>query len=85
MLVDVRSRPYSRHNPQFDRPVLTEALAEDGIIYYWGGKILGGLNSISVNDPVFIERMGAVVTVVWSRRHDGIKNWFAIIGYTTAP
>lgn len=42
VLVDVRSRPYSRYNPQFDRPGLAAALQPLGVPYIWAGHRLGG-------------------------------------------
>jgi len=38
---DVRSRPYSRMNPQFNRELLKKALGEAGIRYVFLGKELG--------------------------------------------
>jgi uncharacterized protein (DUF488 family) len=38
---DVRSKPYSRMNPQFNRENLTKALASHGIEYRFLGKELG--------------------------------------------
>ena len=38
---DVRSKPYSRMNPQFNREDLTKALASHGIEYRFLGKELG--------------------------------------------
>jgi uncharacterized protein (DUF488 family) len=40
-LCDVRSRPYSRMHPQFNRETLTEVLQEAGIKYVFLGKELG--------------------------------------------
>ena len=40
-LCDVRSRPYSRINPQFNREELTEALREAGVTYVFLGRELG--------------------------------------------
>jgi uncharacterized protein (DUF488 family) len=40
-LADVRSKPYSRMNPQFNREDLKEALRESGICYVFLGKELG--------------------------------------------
>lgn len=40
-LCDVRSKPYSRMNPQFNREVLEQALAAHGIAYRFLGKELG--------------------------------------------
>lgn len=41
-LVDVRSDPYSRWQPQFNREALAPALRESGIDYVWMGETLGG-------------------------------------------
>src|SRR5690349_5296810 len=41
-LVDVRSRPYSRFNPQFDREAFTATLAEARVRYLHLGDVLGG-------------------------------------------
>lgn len=40
-IYDVRSMPYSRHNPQFNREPLTEQLCTAGISYFFLGKELG--------------------------------------------
>lgn len=40
-LADVRSRPYSRFNPQFNRKALAEALGARGIEYVFLGEELG--------------------------------------------
>ena len=39
---DVRSSPYSRHCPQFDREELREQLRRNGIAYVFLGRELGG-------------------------------------------
>lgn len=41
-LVDVRSSPYSRFNPQFNREALAQWLLEAGIAYEFLGRELGG-------------------------------------------
>jgi uncharacterized protein (DUF488 family) len=41
-LVDVRTVPYSRHNPQFNKENLEFALSEREILYVFAGKYLGG-------------------------------------------
>ncbi len=46
-VADVRSQPYSRHNPQFCRDALRDALGERNIRYSFLGKELGG----KTNDP----------------------------------
>jgi uncharacterized protein (DUF488 family) len=43
-LVDVRSRPYSRFNPWFNKASLAAELPLNNIIYYWWGNHLGGLD-----------------------------------------
>jgi len=40
-VVDVRSRPYSRHAPQYDRPELEHTVSRAGISYQWLGDKLG--------------------------------------------
>jgi len=40
-IADVRSVPYSRHNPQFSREALKQSLKEHGIDYIFLGKELG--------------------------------------------
>ncbi len=41
-LADVRSQPYSRWTPQFNREELAESLREAGIVYWGMGDTLGG-------------------------------------------
>ena len=41
-VVDVRSSPHSRYNPQFNRKTLQAALAEAGVGYVFMGAALGG-------------------------------------------
>jgi uncharacterized protein (DUF488 family) len=41
-LLDVRSRPYSRYNPQYNREKLQEYLQQHGITYVFMGDTLGG-------------------------------------------
>jgi uncharacterized protein (DUF488 family) len=50
-LCDVRSKPYSRINPQFNREVLEQALAAHGIAYRFLGKELGARS----DDPTCYE------------------------------
>jgi uncharacterized protein (DUF488 family) len=42
LLVDIRSSPYSRFNPHFNRENLEATLAEAGIAYAFHGNSLGG-------------------------------------------
>jgi uncharacterized protein (DUF488 family) len=41
-LADVRSRPYSRFNPQYNRERLAASLGKEGITYVFMGDTLGG-------------------------------------------
>jgi uncharacterized protein (DUF488 family) len=41
-VADVRSSPFSRHNPQFNKDALQGALKDAGIAYIFLGKELGG-------------------------------------------
>ena len=41
-LADVRSAPWSRFNPQFNRKALSVSLSASGIAYVWLGRELGG-------------------------------------------
>lgn len=42
VLVDVRSIPRSRFQPQYNEKALRESMAKEGIEYRWKGKNLGG-------------------------------------------
>ncbi|WP_025770471.1 DUF488 domain-containing protein [Thioalkalivibrio sp. HK1] len=42
LVVDVRSSPWSRYNPQFNRPSLSRYLESQGIAYLFLGRELGG-------------------------------------------
>lgn len=42
LLVDVRTAPYSRHHPQFNRENLENGLPQRGIQYAYAGQYLGG-------------------------------------------
>lgn len=51
MLVDVRARPRTRHNPQFDQLNLRAAAERQGMVYQWQGQALGGMRSVQENSP----------------------------------
>jgi len=55
-LVDVRSHPYSRHAPEFSRPVLEGLAATSGFGYRWMGDALGG----RPDDPTLVDAGGAL-------------------------
>jgi uncharacterized protein (DUF488 family) len=63
VLVDVRSYPGSRFNPQFNRKRLEESLAEVGIEYRWMGRHLGGRGDVSVESPEFARDMDVVIAL----------------------
>ncbi|MDH3637820.1 MAG: DUF488 domain-containing protein [Gammaproteobacteria bacterium] len=50
-LVDIRSYPSSRQNPQFRQAVLRRALEDAGIQYDWAGHHLGGLRRADARSP----------------------------------
>jgi len=57
---DVRSHPYSRFNPQFNREVLQEELKSNGIAYVYLGKELGPISDdpqCYVNGKVRYDRL----------------------------
>jgi uncharacterized protein (DUF488 family) len=56
VLADVRSQPYSRHNPQFRRENLKVSLAEAGLRYVFLGAELGGRPP----EPEFYDAKGHV-------------------------
>src|SRR5258708_5652932 len=45
-IADVRSTPYSRRNPQYNREVLRNTLHEHGIAYVFLGSELGGRGNL---------------------------------------
>ena len=53
-IADVRSTPYSRHNPQYNRPPLVLALEKYGIRYVYMGDQLGGRPT----DPAVYDEAG---------------------------
>lgn len=60
LYVDVRSYPSSKANPHHNRARLCESLEEAGISYLYGGKFLGGMNHLTVQDPNFVEKIKKV-------------------------
>lgn len=42
VLIDVRSAPYSRYNPQFGREALRQSVMAEGIRYLFLGNLIGG-------------------------------------------
>jgi uncharacterized protein (DUF488 family) len=56
-ILDIRSKPFSRHVPHFNRDSLSELATEHGYIYEWWGESLGGYRENSEvdakDDPAF--------------------------------
>lgn len=66
VVVDVRSRPYSRFNPQYNKQALMAELQQAGIEYEWLGKNLGGLDgnvnfAEAIDDVAYMARHKTVV------------------------
>jgi uncharacterized protein (DUF488 family) len=57
VLADVRSQPYSRYSPQFNRESLQQAVAQARIRYEFMGELLGGRPV----DPSFYDAEGHVL------------------------
>ena len=52
LLADVRSQPYSRYSPQFNRENLAASLKQAGVAYTFMGESLGGRpNQVDLYDP----------------------------------
>ena len=62
-VVDVRSLPHSRFNPQFNRKALRTALTEAGVGYVFMGAELGGRRTRRVMTAV-----GGFNTTGWRKR-----------------
>src|ERR1700759_2968239 len=65
-LADVRSRPYSRRHPQFNRERLSESLKARAIAYVSLGEELGGRSGMSYREAASTERFVALRTLLWS-------------------
>jgi len=78
---DVRSVPYSQHNPQFNREPLTQRLRGAGIAYVFLGKELGARSdnpgcyidgkvqyNYRANEPAFLEGLGRLRKGIESHR-----------------
>jgi len=57
-LVDVRTTPYSKYNPQFNKDPLRAVIEKAGIKYHWKGKNLGGLGRNIDFDGTIIKMLG---------------------------
>jgi len=76
VLVDVRSIPYSKRHPQFNREALVTALSSQGIEYDFAGRALGG----KPKDPT-VYRNGRVQYSLLRRRpyfQEGLERLIAM-------
>lgn len=60
MLIDVRSKPFSRFT-HFQRSNLAHALRANGVDYRYGGSVLGGLGNVQIDSKLFITKMDMVL------------------------
>jgi uncharacterized protein (DUF488 family) len=70
-VLDIRSSPYSRHAPQFNRQNLQRFLDTSGIRYSFGGRTLGGRPTdmaLYVSGQVSYEKMAMAESFVVSVR-----------------
>lgn len=79
-LCDIRSRPYSRRNPQFNRDNLKKSLREKNIVYIFLGKELGAQSndtSCYMHGKVQYDRLAQtdLFRKGLDRVRDGIKNY----------
>ncbi len=77
LVVDVRARPFSRHNPQYNHRPFAKALAEAGFGYVWMGDRLGGVPHGSrqrldveerLRDPDFRKGLAELVELAAKKR-----------------
>ena len=71
-VVDVRSIPYSRRNPQFNREKLGQSLSSRDIAYVWEGEVLGGKRDFRQN-PEFFNAEGRIDWMKVRRGEDFIR------------
>ena len=57
VVVDVRSAPYSRYVPQFNKKEIEEAITDAGLQYIFMGDVIGGKPS----DPQYLNANGKVM------------------------
>ena len=71
-VVDVRSIPYSRRNPQFNRERIGQNLSTQNIAYVWEGEALGGKRDYRQN-PEFFDAEGRIDWKKVRSREDFIR------------
>lgn len=59
-LIDVRTYPSSKYNPQFNRVQLERYIPQGGMKYHWRGKNIGGLAGNSRFEETIEKILGAV-------------------------
>lgn len=58
-LIDVRSKPFSRRVPAYNRPALEKACKRERIGYKWCGETLGGFGEIE--PALFLEAINELI------------------------
>ena len=71
-VVDVRSIPYSRRNPQYNREKMDQGLSKRDIAYIWEGEALGGKRDFRKN-PEFFDPQGRIDWVKVRRSENFIR------------
>jgi uncharacterized protein (DUF488 family) len=62
-IVDVRSRPFSRFAPAYNRDTFQATATSSGIDYHWEGEALGGMTDLSVFSEKFQDAMARVLNL----------------------
>lgn len=60
-IVDVRSSPWSRNAP-FCAPAIERWSERHGVLYRREGEILGGRSDVPLDDPRYIDTLGAIIS-----------------------
>lgn len=63
-IVDVRSVPFSKYNPQFNRDDFKRSLERANLKYHWRGKNIGGRDG----NVDFEGTLSRLLAVAWERR-----------------
>ncbi len=71
-VVDVRSIPYSRRNPQYNREKMGLSFSSRNIAYVWEGEALGGKRDFRKN-PEFFDAKGCIDWIKVRRSENFIR------------
>jgi len=64
IIVDVRSAPYSKWCPHFNKPTLSKDIESAGIFYVWAGYELGGLRKGDIDWDSDVEYLISLVNKI---------------------